>query len=329
VARAAAAPSPPARATAPAVARAAPVPARNQTVPTAAPGRASAPAPTVPRQMPIPVSPPIPAEPVVPAPRQVRTTTGTRPGPGKEDAEPEAWAGPHSRRWQLALAALGALVLVAVCGLGSFLIMEDERQGADAQAAEPAPTAVARDISTRAADPTPLTAKEVFPATKITIPGTPEAYQVLKTQATKDCRVAADAELRKLISSLKCSQVVRATLRSPTKEYLITGGVLNLETADGAQQAKDKMQSMVDQNAGRFLGFMAGKETEPLALSATHVGWDTRGHYLVYCLIARADGKDFADNDPYARQILYDIVELHLRNAILEQRATAPVGGPN
>jgi hypothetical protein len=86
---------------------------------------------------------------------------------------------------------------------------------------------------------------------------------------------------------------------------------------------------MVDQNAGRFLGFVAGNETEPLALSSTHVGWDTRGHYLVYCLIARADGKDFADNDPYARQILYDIVELHLRNAILEKRATEPAKVPS
>jgi hypothetical protein len=147
---------------------------------------------------------------------------------------------------------------------------------------------------------------------------------VIKTQATNDCRVAADGDLRTLIAQLKCSQVVRGTLRSPTKEYLITGGLLNLETADGAQQAKDKMQSMVDQNAGRFLGFVAGKETQPLALSATHVGWDTRGHYLVYCLIARADGREFAENDPYARQILYDVVELHLRNTILEKRASRP-----
>lgn len=288
--------------------------------------------------MPIPVSPPVPAEPADPARPSARpptrpqaspparTTSGkARPASVQQDAGPAALAGPHSRRWQLALATIGALVLVTVCGLGSFLIMEDEKQGADAQAAEPAPTAVARDISTRAADPAPLTAKEVFPTAKITIPGTPEAYQVIKTQATKDCRVAADAALRKLITSLKCSQVVRATLYSPTKEYLVTGGVLNLETAAGAQQAKDKLQSMVDQNTGRFLGFVAGKQTEPLALSATHVGWDIRGHYLTYCLIARADGREFADNDPYARQILYDIVELHLLNTVLEKRATAPV----
>jgi hypothetical protein len=295
------------------------------------------PIPVSPRPMPIPVSPPVPAEPPVPARSPVpaepavparppaRTASGkAQPASVKRDAEPAALTGPHSRRWQLALATLGALVLVTVCGLGSFLIMKDEKQG-DAQPTEPAPTAVARDISTRAADPSPLTANEVFPAKKISIPGTPEAYEVIKTQATKDCRVAADGGLRKLITSLKCSQVVRATLRSPTKEYLVTGGLLNLETAAGAQQAKDKMQSMVDQNTGRFLGFVASKQTEPLALSATHVGWDTRGHYLVYCLIARADGKEFANDDPYARQILYDIVELHLRNTVLEKRATAPV----
>jgi hypothetical protein len=252
----------------------------------------------------------VPVTPVVPA--------ATADEPARGDADP------HGRLWQVALGSLAVLVLLTVCGLGSYLIMEDEQQGAADVPEAPAPTAVARDISTRAVDPAPLTAPEVFPTAKITIPGTPQAYQVVKTQDSKDCRVAADAELRKLIASLKCSQVVRGTLHSPTKDYLITGGVLNLETADGARQAKDKMPSMVNQNSGRFLGFVAGEATEPLALSSTHVGWDARGHYLIYCVIARADGREFADDDPYARQIMYDIVELHLRNAVLEKRATQP-----
>ena len=61
------------------------------------------------------------------------------------------------------------------------------------------------------------------------------------------------------------------------------------------------------------------------ATSSAHVGWDIRGHYLVYCVIARADGKKFAEGDPYDRQILYDIVELHLRDEVLEKRASVPV----
>jgi hypothetical protein len=43
-------------------------------------------------------------------------------------------------------------------------------------------------------------------------------------------------------------------------------------------------------------------------------------------VIARADGRKFADGDPYAAQILYDIVEMHLRDKVLEKRASAPVG---
>ncbi len=199
--------------------------------------------------------------------------------------------------------------------------MKDQRQGAEAPTAGATPTAAARDIASRAVDPTPLTAKEVFPESNITIPGTPQPYQVVKTEATADCGIAAEGDLRKLISDQKCSQVVRATLRSPTKEYLITAGALNLETAEGAQRVKDQTQSMVDQSTGRFVGFVAGKGTEPLAQASTHAGWDAFGHYVVYCVVVRANGQEFEENDPYVRQILYDVAELHLRDTVLAKRA--------
>ena len=117
-----------------------------------------------------------------------------------------------------------------------------------------------------------------------------------------------------------------STLRSPTGDYLVTGGVFNLEDKAGSEFAREKIGPIVNDGNGRFAGMVAGEDTEPLATSSAHVGWDIRGHYLIYCVIARADGKKFAENDPYAKQILFDIVEMHLRDKVLEKRATAPTG---
>jgi hypothetical protein len=226
------------------------------------------------------------------------------------------------------LGALGAVVLLTVCGLGSWMIVQDERKGTDARAAvAPTPTTVPRDITSRTADPKPLTKTEVFPTAAIVINPAEPPYKVLKSQAAKDCKVAAAGQIADLLAELGCNQVVRATLRSPTGDYLVTGGIFNLEDKAGSEFARRKIGPIVNNGTGRFAGMVAGADTEPLATSSAHVGWDIRGHYLIYCVIARSDGKKFAEDDPYAKQILFDIVEMHLRDKVLAKRATAPAGG--
>ncbi|MEV1290141.1 hypothetical protein [Micromonospora sp. NPDC049679] len=234
----------------------------------------------------------------------------------------------NKRRLQLLIGGLGVLVLLAVCGLSSYFIVADERKGREARAAAaaPAPTAVPRDISSRAIDSAPLTVKEVFPGPQIVINPKEAPYKVLKTQDVKNCKTATAGEISTLLTELGCSQVVRGTLRSPDGAYLVTAGVFNLEDVAGAEWAHEKIKPLVDDEKGRFQGLIAGKGTEAVALSSAQVGWHVRGHYLVYCVIARADSKPIADADPYGRQILFDMIELHLRGVVLEKRATVPVG---
>jgi len=227
------------------------------------------------------------------------------------------------RVWQMVIVALSVLMLLGVCGLGSYLIVIDERQGRKIRAA-PAPTALPRDISSRKVDPAPLTVKEVFPSKKIVIP-TGETYRVLKTQAVKDCRATVTEKLRNLLAELGCTQVVRGTLRSPTGDYLVTAGIANLQDLAAADAAHEKIKPLVDAQKGRFLGMSAGKGTYAIGFSSAQVGWHTRGHFLVYCVIAKSNGKAIGENDPYARQILYDMIELHLRGTVLERRATVLV----
>jgi hypothetical protein len=230
---------------------------------------------------------------------------------------------PQKRVWQAVTSALGALALLMVCGLSSYFIVADERQGRDAQASgAAAPTVVPRDISSREVDAAPLTVAEVFPGRAILIGPGESRYRVLKTQATGRCRLAATDELGRLLTDLGCTQVVRATLRSPTGAYLVTAGVFNLDDVEGANWAHTKIKPMVDAGKGRFAGLVAGRGTEPVALASARVGWHVRGHYLVYCVIARADGRTIKDGDPYAPQILSDLIEQHLRGTVLENRAT-------
>ncbi|WP_329107165.1 hypothetical protein OG792_03190 [Micromonospora sp. NBC_01699] len=230
--------------------------------------------------------------------------------------------------WQWVIGGLGTLVLLAVCGLSSYFIIADERQGrAGRESAERTPpTAVPRDISARTVDPAPLTENEVFPAEQIVINPAEPAYQVLKTSAAADCATAATGEISTLLAALGCDQVVRATLRSPTGNHLVTAGVFNLADATGAEWAHQKIKPIVDGGKGRFQGLVAGKGTEAVALASAQVGWHVRGHFLVYCVIARTDRTAIGHDDPYARQILFDMIELHLRGDVLERRATLPVG---
>lgn len=221
---------------------------------------------------------------------------------------------------------MGLIAVFATCGVFSYFLVQDELAGRNAQAdsGEPSPT-VPRDISSREVDPEPLTVEEVFPDDEIVINPAEPPYQVLSTQESEDCSVAAADELESLLKKLGCSQVVRATLRTPTEGYLVTSGIINLASAEDAAQAYDDIKPLIEEGTGRFLGLLAGEGTEAIVLSETVLFWDYRGHYLMYAVVARADGETFtpADNR-YADLISWDLIEVHLRGRVLEARATQP-----
>ncbi|MBF9131476.1 hypothetical protein I0C86_21295 [Plantactinospora sp. S1510] len=231
------------------------------------------------------------------------------------------------RTWQWVVGSLGVLVLLGICGLSSYFFVVDEPYGRDARTADgtPPPTTLTRDISSRAADPTPLTVKEVFPGKEVVIAAEESKYELLKTQASEDCKLAADGELRALLADLGCSQFVRGTVRSPTGAYLATAGILNLSDAAGASSAHEKIEPIVAKDKGRFLGMAAGRGTEAVTRKSAQAGWHERGHFLIYCVVAKANGSTIGEADVFARQVLTDMIEAHLRGRVLEQRATAPV----
>ncbi|MFD0818771.1 hypothetical protein ACFQ0D_10730, partial [Micromonospora zhanjiangensis] len=257
------------------------------------------------------------------APAGSSTPSRRRERPGPADTDRSRAPG-SPRRWQVVIGGIVVVALLGVCGLSGYFMLADERQGGGAGGPGGNPQAVAaRDISSRTVDPAPLTLRELFPAEQIVINQNEPAYQLLKTDASEDCRSAVTGEISSLLVQLGCSQVVRGTLRSPTGAFVVTGGIFNLIDAAAADRAHEKIKPLVDGGRGRFQGMVAGRGTEAITRTTAQVGWHSRGHFLVYCVIARVNGQPIEAADKDAQKVLSDVIELHLRGVVLDKRATA------
>jgi hypothetical protein len=263
--------------------------------------------------------------------RALREPPGNRPAGRPDDrrpGKPRSVVDPgrvehRPHRWIAALSVIGVIVLLAACGLGSWFIFKDEKNGPESARSSATAGPKKRDISSRQVDPAPLTEAEVFPQNSIVAVAAEPPYLILKTQASPDCKTAATDELATLLAGAGCSEVVRATMKSPNEEYLITAGIFNLDTEKAAATAFDGVKPIVDGQKGRFAGMSvgAGTGTDAIVRAPTQLGWNYRGHFIAFVVIARVDGKDFAADDQFPNQITYDIVETYLENGIIGNRA--------
>lgn len=231
---------------------------------------------------------------------------------------------------QLVMSGLGVLIMIGICGLSGFFIVADKRHAHGAHAADidtvrPASASVSAsgDIGSRSADPAPLAVDEVFPAEEIVMVPGATPYQLRLKHIDTDCPVAATGSLAQLLQDHGCSQVVRATLVAPVAGYLVTAGVFNLSDEAGARTVSKQVKPLMDSGRGGFAGMVAGPGTEPVETPSAQVGWHSRGHYLLYCVIARPDGRAIREGDPYAEHIVFDLVESYLRDGVLGRRAAA------
>ena len=57
-----------------------------------------------------------------------------------------------------------------------------------------------------------------------------------------------------------------------------------------------------------------------VAQAAANIAWDTRGHYLMYCVIVLANGKAIAADDKRTSVIVSDVVESYLGGTVIHAR---------
>jgi hypothetical protein len=225
---------------------------------------------------------------------------------------------PQHKPWVIALSVIATVVVIATCGLGSYMLVKDDTTVVGASPT-PTPTVAKRDITDRKTDPKAMAVADVFPGTELPAadPTVAPYKRMGKPQISKDCRIAATNDVGKLLRSLGCTQVIRATFASPDGGYYVTAGVFNLKNNAAVMQAHGAIPRLVDDGKGRLSGFVANEASRVMGRAPTQLAWDAQGHFLIYTVIARADGKEFADGDPNVRVIVYDIVEKYLRDKVI------------
>ena len=115
-------------------------------------------------------------------------------------------------------------------------------------------------------------------------------------------------------------------MKAPNGDYLITAGLFNLTDQTSAETAFNGVKPIIDAQKGRFVGMSVGPNTgtDAIVRAPTQLGWNFRGHFIAYCVIARTDGQAFAASDQFPNQITFDIVETYLEGTIIGKRATVP-----
>lgn len=299
--------------------------------PPAGPSPSRFPTPSLRRtnQIALPSSAPPPTRAdIPPAPPREQVYTSAEP------IEPTSRRG-GGRLWQVLVGGAAVLVLLALCGLGAAALLVDRGPQPETtptyqpNAAASDPAEERQDLDSRDTDQAPLTAKELFPGKELKVTDGQPGYQVVKTHSSGSCAVAATDEVADLLVRLGCNQVVRATLRAPGGNHLVTTGLFNLTDKVSAERARDRIRQLLDERQGRFQG-MVGKEgdgTEVVATAPARVGWQVRGHYLAYALVVRTDGVAVKSGDTTIREILFDMLELHLSRGVLERRADGGTAG--
>jgi hypothetical protein len=212
----------------------------------------------------------------------------------------------------VALASVGVVVLLAVCGLSTYFVFQDELtgskggNGSNANASDaPAPP---RDISSRQVDPEPLTEAEVFPADAVS-GANGATYQLAQEGSVDRLHQGGHRRPRQAAHDNGCNQVVRGTLKSADGAYLITAGVFNLtDEAARSRRTRTSTRRSPRRRAGSPV-CSPGAGTEVLVRAPMILGWHARGHYLAYCVIARADGQGFEQGDKAYTQIQADILD--------------------
>jgi hypothetical protein len=229
--------------------------------------------------------------------------------------------------------AISVILVLAALGTAGSMLLRDRKTPSHNTASTTSTTtsgnnesaAGAALIDSRKTDAKPLSVAEVFGGK--TIKPDTATYQVLTSDIATTCTNAVTAPISTLLASLGCNQAVRATMLSADQAYVITAGVLNLPDAQAAENAAGSIKSDLAAGKGRFNGLAAGGSTNVIATAQAQVAWDTRGHYLVYCVIALANGKVISADDQKVPTIVDDVIEKYLAGTVLGERANPATSG--
>ncbi len=234
--------------------------------------------------------------------------------PGRGDQAPP----PRLRRALYAIVT--TLVVLTVVAYGIVYFTRGNTTTKTVTSSTPVVLPKSDPILSRATDPKPLTASEVFGQATIRSSATGGNYTVSQGQTITGCGTVATSKIAAMLSSLGCSQVVRADLTSPDGTYVITAGIVNLPDQASASTARTSIKSLIESGTDHFNAYTLALASPPPTQPTTHLGWDTRGHYLFYVVIGLANGRSIGVNDERTPLIISDIIEKYLSTTVIGAR---------
>ncbi|MFC3741357.1 hypothetical protein [Paractinoplanes deccanensis] len=209
------------------------------------------------------------------------------------------------RPFQLLTRGLAGLILLALAGMFAFLVLADRFQERAPATALPA----GDGLATRS-----LSLGDVFPDQEVLRPaGAAGPYAIDLRHMSGDCAEATIGGLGPVLERHGCTEVVRAGLLAPYGGYRVTAGAFTLADPAAAAEVADLVRGVVEGDDGGFATLPASEA----GATAPQVGWQAGGHYLLYCVITRADGQLVPNDDPTARRITAEIVDTHLAGALV------------
>lgn len=232
------------------------------------------------------------------------------------------------RRWPKVLAGIAAVVLLGGLLAGSYALVKGNPQDTPTAGPKhsattppsPSPTRSPIDVSARGTDPKPLTVDEVWGQDDLhPDPGRDATYRILARDKPRTvCGQAATGKVGGVLTKYHCTQVIRATLAAPADGYVLTAGICNLADSAGAQSAADAIKQLGRQTRGNFAGLSAPGAPK-LAKSPTVFTLQSYGHYVLYVVVGRTDGKAPAGNAT-TQQIVTDMVQTYLTGVVDARR---------
>jgi hypothetical protein len=180
------------------------------------------------------------------------------------------------------------------------------------------PTVQRRDISTRAADPVPLTIEDVFPEPQLEVPGWPPYVMIGSPQEGERCDSVGSSEVERLLARTDCTQFIRASFAAPGNVYFVTGGLLNLADTASAEALLDEINALIQGGLGRLSGFVSDPAVNRALFAATaRITMRVHGHFLLYAVVVRQDEATIAPDEQGEQVVSDDMVRYYLRDTIL------------
>jgi len=234
---------------------------------------------------------------------------------------------PHHKPWVVTIGLISAVVVLAACGFGSYLLFQNE---GEVGVTDGNGTTIKRDISSREVDPTPLTVQDVFPAAEwVAEEGVPPYRMVGEPQLSEDCAVAADRQGKTLLEEAGCSQFIRSTFVSWDDRFYVTAGVLNLPDQSTAETLQNDLVVLGGSATylGHLTGYQSSGDLSVFVRAKVSRTMEVHGHFLLYVVVARKDGADTGPDDEAAKVVTHDMLKLYLRDQVMASWAsngTAP-----